>query len=70
MTQPELIDLAKHCHASAADCFDLKQRPPVEHAIEVLYDMELTEVQPKDLTLTELEFIQRIYRGLWKDGCK
>lgn len=66
MTQPEMIQLAKHCHASAADVFDLKQRPPVEDAIEVLYDMELTEVQPKDLSLTELDFIRRIYRGLWK----
>ena len=70
MNQPELIDLAKQCYISAADCFELTQRPRVEMALEVLYDMELCDVLPENLSPEELEFLRKVYRGYWKAfGC-
>ena len=70
MNRPELIDLAKKCYESAADVFDLTQRPRVEMALEVLYDMEDCDVLPENLSQEELEFLRKIYRGYWKAfGC-
>ena len=66
MNQPELISLARHCYFSAADCFELTQRPRVEMALEVLYDMEVCDVLPENLSSEELEFMRKIYRGYWK----
>ena len=66
MNQSELITLAKTCYLSAADCFELTQRPRIEIALEVLYDMELSDVLPEDLDPADLAFVRKVYRGFWK----